>query len=390
VLRFCENDNIMRASERSIKISPRGTIYLAKALGDHWPAEVKHARLGYDEEIGLLVVEPAAADTPGARTVTRGNKNEVRMQFSVSLRFFGLCPTESFKLSAQWIHGRIEVHWPPPWPRKEVLAPEGPESTEPAERKGRDPQIPADSGKSDARDLAKAAALEASLDFEDSIPPNTDGTPAAEVLLDAKEIQRKFAITQGYLYVLCSKGKFPKSVSNRGRALLWRRVDVETWAAQRVRPRPAVVPPPVSGPLSPPPEILTGKIMGMQQIADLMQVSPSYLYRLRSAGKLPAEMGKRGRESFWSQPVIEAWAEGQKTRARVKRADPPASSPVGQPRCSNCAAGVQMREDGGVCGNQTSPRFAKRVLPRDCCEQHKPWRPKSSGGRAEFVRGIGR
>ena len=291
VLRYCENDNVMRAGESSIKITPRGSLYVAQTLSDRWPADIKHARIGWDDETGLLVLEPAAVDTPGARTVTSAHKNQMRLRFITSLKFFGLLPLANIKLPAQWIHGRIEAIVPGHGAKVSIAAVI---VETPAAKENRPAELP--------RDLAKGVALEAAIEFEDSAPP------AAGLLLDAKEIQQEFGITQAYLYVLCSKGKFPKSVSKRGHAFLWRRADIEAWTAQRVRRRPGM-PKPISG-------------------------------------------------------------------ARTKPEIPPDDSPVGQPRCSNCAAGLRMHENGGVCGNQASPRFANRVLPRDRCPEHKPWREK--------------
>jgi len=384
VLRVCDQDQCMRPSESSIKVSKRGWINISKALSRLWPPKATHAQLWYDNETGLMAIAPAAANASGARMVTTGAGKAMRLTFIEALRFFGLMPAASVKLAAEWKNERVEAHWPAPWPRQEVSTTE---RMEPAARKERDPQISqicADSGKVAAeensqskpspRDIAKTREMEAAEDFEDSVPPK----PTAEELLDAKQIQKEFAIKPGYFYLLCSEGKFPRAVSKRGHACLWRRPDVEAWSVQRVHRRPVAVPA-VSGTLSTPPEIPAGETMTMVQVAAFLEVSPSYLYRLRSAGKFPAEAGKRGRESFWSTPAIEAWVAKRQTPPPAKIETSPNPSPVGQPRCSNCAAAMRMREDGGICGQQASPRFAKRVLPRDSCSHHKPWRPKQHG-----------
>lgn len=280
----------MRSCERSIKISSRGSLYLTKAMSDSWPTGVKHARLGYDEETGLLVLEPAAVDTPGARTVTIGNKNEMRLQFSTALRFFGLLPTESIKLPAQWIHDRIEAILPGKGGKIPIAA-TGREA--PSAKESGPPESP--------RDLAKASAMEAAIEFEDAV------TPATGILMNAKEIQKEFAFTQSYFYALCSKGKFPAHAEKRGKAFLWRRADVEAWALQRT------------------------------------------------------------------------------TRRHVQPEEVVAVSPVGQPRCSNCAASLRMHENGGLCGNQASKRFNSHVRPRDVCPEHKPWRPKNRRDREDGI-----
>jgi predicted DNA-binding transcriptional regulator AlpA len=233
-----------------------------------------------------------------------------------------------------------------------------------------------------AIDAEKAEAMDRALDYEDAAPANPPSEapnppsgdhidPGGQELIDTIGVASALRCSKAMVRLYAKRADFPKIVTKRGLAFLWRRSEIDAWIAsrpvKRTQDRPA-----------PEPIAESSDLLDARAVAALIGKSLGYLYVLISTGEFPVHTATSGQKHLWRKGVVEDWQRTRSAADRPKREQSTAatveSHASGDPCCLNCqysrtipdAAECRCKKPGGLFENQVRS-------PRATCGGHKRW-----------------